>query len=119
MININNQNQAFASVNMDQPSNGGPAFPVPFSIDPENGGPVFAELYGNGGMTLRQYAAIKLRVPESGTDWLDEMIRKSARNEFAARAMQSYVALDNMAEDGIAASSYELADAMLRARGEA
>jgi hypothetical protein len=32
------------------------------------------------GMTLRQYAAIKLKVPDSGTDWLDDMIRKS--NEF-------------------------------------
>jgi hypothetical protein len=29
------------------------------------------------GMTLRQYAAIKLKVPDSGTDWLDDMIRKS------------------------------------------
>ena len=29
------------------------------------------------GMTLRQYAAIKLCVPDSGTDWLDEMIRAS------------------------------------------
>ena len=43
----------------------------------------------------------------------------SMRDYFAARAMQSYVALDDMTEDGIAASSYELADAMLRARGEA
>ena len=37
----------------------------------------------NGGMTLRQYAAIKLRVPNSGTDWLDEMILKSLRDEQA------------------------------------
>jgi hypothetical protein len=29
------------------------------------------------GMTLRQYAAIKLKVPDSGTDWLDDMIRKA------------------------------------------
>ena len=28
------------------------------------------------GMTLRQYAAIHLKVPNSGTDWLDEMIKE-------------------------------------------
>ena len=37
------------------------------------------------GMTLRQYAAIKLRVPNSGSDWLDEMIRTSLRDELAAK----------------------------------
>jgi hypothetical protein len=36
--------------------------------------------YTEFGMTLREYAAIKLKVPDSGTDWLDDMIRKS--NEF-------------------------------------
>ena len=40
-------------------------------------------------MTLRQYAAIKLRVPNSGTDWLDEMILKSLRDELAAKAALS------------------------------
>jgi len=51
-----------------------------------NSGPAFPTLEENGcnngepGMTLRQYAAIKLKVPDSGTDWLDDMIRKS--NEF-------------------------------------
>lgn len=28
-------------------------------------------------LTLRAYAAIQLRVPESGIGWLDEMIRRS------------------------------------------
>jgi hypothetical protein len=31
------------------------------------------------GMTLRQYAAIHLKVPDSGIDWLDDMIKKSAQ----------------------------------------
>ena len=44
--------------------NGGPAFPLDRDVV-------------NVGMTLRQYAAIKLKVPDSGTDWLDDMIRKS------------------------------------------
>ena len=61
---------------------GGPAFPfVEFDGD---GKPAAIET----GMTLRQYAAIKLRVPNSGTDWLDAMIRETLRDYFAAKAMQ-------------------------------
>ena len=33
-------------------------------------------------MTLREQCALKLRVPTSGTDWLDEMIEKALRLEF-------------------------------------
>ena len=72
------------------------------------------------GMTLREYAAIKLRVPESGTDWLDEMIRESVRDEFAAKAMQGYLADLEWREDvsptGTAYAAYRVADAMLKAR---
>ena len=51
----------------------------------ETGGPAFPRPQGgDAGMSLRQYAAIKLRVPNSGTDWLDEMIRQSLRDELAA-----------------------------------
>lgn len=42
-------------------------------------------VYG-AGMTLRQFAAIKLRVPDSGTEWLDDMIRKALRDYFIAHA---------------------------------
>ena len=77
------------------------------------------------GMTLREYAAIKLRVPESGTDWLDEMIRKSMRDEFAAKAMpiaweaydKGYTGQPECVEQSIAHHAYQIADAMLRARG--
>ena len=58
---------------MSKVNDGGPAFPSNRDMR-------------YGGMTLRQYAAIKLRVPNSGTDWLDEMIRTSLRDEFAAKA---------------------------------
>jgi hypothetical protein len=60
---------------MSNTNTGGPAFPTKNyqTVVPEATG--YAE-----GMTLRQYAAIKLKVPDSGTDWLDDMIRKS--NEF-------------------------------------
>ena len=85
----------------------------------ENSGPAFpcetagADEHGEyrlpwQGMTLRQYAAIKLRAPNSGTDWLDEMIRTSLRDEFAAKAMLSLPA----------SKAYVMADALLAARGE-
>ena len=44
-----------------------------------------------GGMNLRQYAAIKLRVPNSGTDWLDAMIVEAKRDELAAKASQAAI----------------------------
>jgi hypothetical protein len=69
------------------------------------------------GMTLRQYAAIKLKVPDSGTDWLDDMIRQSLKDYFAAKAMQGFQGewvYDN--SDEIASKAYALADAMLKAR---
>lgn len=98
------------------------------------GGPVFPtqELDAQGmprhelepGMTLRQYAAIKLRVPDSGTDWLDDMITASIRNEMAAKAMQSLVLagvrgdISYGNEKILADRAYEIADAMAKA-GEA
>ena len=42
---------------------------------------------GWSGMSLRQYAAIKLKVADSGVDWLDEMIIKSKRDGIAEKAM--------------------------------
>jgi hypothetical protein len=79
------------------------------------------------GMSLSQYAAIKLKVPNSGTDWLDEMIAESLRNEIAARAMQGMLAnsyrgggslppLSEANEQEIALMAWSLADAMLEAR---
>ena len=77
-----------------------------------------------GGMTLRQYAAIHLRVPNSGTDWLDAMIVEAKRDELAAKAMQAYFTDPNVGfgSDVIEAGSraaYRIADAMLKARGQA
>ena len=77
------------------------------------------------GMTLRQYAAIKLRVPNSGTDWLDEMIRESLRDELAGKAMQAFSRGANNVMFGVsypdnnmnyALAAYAMADAMLEAR---
>jgi hypothetical protein len=44
------------------------------------------------GMTLRQYAAIHLKVPRSGDAEIDAMIRESLRAEFAKQAMMGIAA---------------------------
>ena len=93
----------------------------------ETGGPAFPRPQGGDvGMTLRQYAAIKLRVPNSGTDWLDEMIRQSLRDELEAKAMPACYAeycthaniqgFDEGWKMGVALDAYAMADAMLKAR---
>jgi len=94
---------------MSAPINdGGPAFPHTTKWDG------ITPAINYHGMTLRQYAAIKLRVPASGTDWLDEMIRKSNRDIFAAHAINEVGWYENM--DKSAAMAYLIADAMLKAR---
>lgn len=81
--------------------------------------------YGDGskefdrGMTLREYAAIHLRVPMSGNPELDAMIRDAQRNELAARAMEGLVSqlnLYHVSVDEVAELSYRQADAMLKER---
>jgi hypothetical protein len=100
--------------------------------DIETGGPAFpwcGDLNDcptiNLGMTLRQYAAIKLRVPNSGTDWLDAMILQSLRNEFAGKAMQAYLTQQEVSlaiqkkiikTSDLCGSSYEWADEMTKAQ---
>lgn len=100
---------------MSKIEDGGPAFPTSIKWGPEGGvgfqgdpacEPGTTTYYS--GMTRRQYAAIKLRVPNSGTDWLDELIRTSLRDDLAAKAMLSLPA----------SKAYVMADAMLKARGE-
>ena len=93
-----------------------------------SGGQAFprsAPLFGNSrlahdtsaGMTLRQYAAIKLKVADSGTPWLDAMITKANRDALAAQAMQGAAASQTqyITEGGAARDAYGMADAMLEA----
>ena len=100
---------------MDKIEDGGPAFPVPL-----NQGEPWSSTGPCDGMTLRQYAAIKLRVPNSGTDWLDEMIRTSLRDELAAKAMQGICAHHDtwgLPDAGITTkAAYAMADATIKAR---
>ena len=73
-----------------------PAFPVvsgvsvvKMLVDPKDES---AGYYECSGLSTRAYAAIHLRVPNSGLEWLDEMIREAMRQEFAAKAMEAMVA---------------------------
>lgn len=117
-------------------NDGGPAFPGQwYDFQPLTGEQVVREQWG--GMSLRQYAAIHLRVPDSGVDWMDEMIRKAQRDDLAAKAMAAFIAepvsergsrtvghwanqLQGHAQmsgpDIVAHVAYMMADAMLRAR---
>ena len=44
---------------------------------------------GATGLTVRDYACIELRVPETGKTWLDKLIEAARRDDLAARSMQS------------------------------
>lgn len=109
---------------MSEKDTGGPAFPKINYIGNE-------QVFGPDGMTLRQYAAIKLQVPDSGTDWLDEMIVASKRNEFAAKAMQATISNPHTMREiasrfppemdmleGISGYAYLFAEKMLKARND-
>lgn len=63
-----------------------PAFPVTFRHERIDGSVTMQEWEG---MRLQEYAAIHLKVPMSGTPWLDEMIEASRRDEFAKAFIMS------------------------------
>jgi hypothetical protein len=67
------------------------------------------------GLTSRQYAAIKLRVPHSGAKWLDEMIIESLRDDFALSIINESLAVCQTNESA-AKNAYKVANAILEAR---
>lgn len=79
-------------------------------------------IHHSPGFTAQQHAAIALRVPNSGTDWLDDMIRVSLRDEFAAKAMAAVIGAimpiecHRWTSACFAKEGYEIADAMMTAR---
>ena len=106
-------------------NDGGPAFPRPRQVI--QGMPDIDK--GAEGMSLRVYAAIKLKQPDSGIDWLDEMILKTKRDEVAAKAMQGLISAcnsdgiwtgcgDKKMNDNMAITAYMVADSMLKAGEE-
>ena len=71
-----------------------PEFPVPepHPAKPESTSPPIPVVFENTElekMSLRAYAAIHLRVPDSGIDWLDEMIRKARELDVRSVAKQA------------------------------
>ena len=95
---------------MNQPINdGGQAFPMGYHPEGNSA--------DHSGMTLRQYAAINLQVPDSGLPWLDDMIVQSNRQRLAAAALQGIMADGGGASwDDDAKNAYKAADAMLKAK---
>lgn len=74
------------------------------------------------GLTTIEHAAIALRVPQSGTPWLDDMIRQARRMDLAQAAMAVCLAqVDTFPDEhwrvGVAKDAYLMADAMIR-KGE-
>ncbi len=76
---------------------GGPAFPFPSGPEPR----VDSFHDRCEGMTLRQWAAVTLCVPSSGTPWLDAMIREARQHATTAQLMAGlYASGATMALDG-------------------
>ena len=75
---------------------------------------------GEPGLTACEYAAIHLRVPNSGTEWLDDMIRESLRDQMAGQALAGMTSNDRLIRtyqsEWFACASYKMADALLAAR---
>ena len=108
---------------MSATKDGGPAFPI---VAEDNIDTVFER-----GMSLRQYAAITLRVPESGLPWLDQMIERARRDDLAALTTHAEFLSDSLPgpacdamvrsaakagiepEQQIARNAYVMADAVL------
>ena len=77
------------------------------------------------GMTMQQYAAIKLKVPDSGIDWLDEMIRQSLKDDFATKVLQAHLSMPEIAtaistnkitSNDVCGGCYAWAEVMMKAR---
>jgi hypothetical protein len=59
-----------------------PEFPFPEHLKKESLSPPVPVVYETkepDGMSLRAYAAIHLRIPDSGIEWLDRMIRQARK----------------------------------------
>lgn len=65
------------------------------------------------GLNAREYAAIALCVPDSGTEWLDAMIDQRRRDDFAKAAMPQ--GFFQGGPHGRAKEAYGEADAMIAA----
>ena len=74
----------------------------------------------SGGMTLREHAAIELRIPDSGLPWLDKMIARAERRDIAVKVLQGCLANpeDETYINTLATGAYEAADTMIAKRNK-
>lgn len=93
-----------------------PAFPTPHMNE-------FGQIrYSKHGLTKREYACIKLGIPETGYSELDELIRKSERKRIAAMVMQGILSnsslIDTVIWQWLAKESVNAADELLKQLSE-
>jgi hypothetical protein len=92
-----------------------PAFPHSSQPLDGQGNPMCGE-HSEWGITTRQYAAIKLRVPMSGDAELDAMILESRRLDYAGQALTGMLVNGGAGSwDHDAQNAYTAANAMLAA----
>lgn len=74
----------------------------------------------NYGLTAQEYAAISLRVPDSGEPWLDDMIRHSRRMDAVQAAMQGMLTHQSQWEhhEHLASNAVRCADAVIAREAE-
>lgn len=66
------------------------------------------------GLSIRQHAALTLRIPDSGDPTIDAMIRQAVRRDLAAQAMQGLLAGDpTRPEVAVSSQAIKHADALL------
>ena len=67
------------------------------------------------GLSKEEYAAIHLKIPNSGSEWLDEMIRKANLRDAALSAMQGLLSSNgNLDKELLAEASMEIASEILK-----
>ena len=73
--------------------------------------------YGSDGFTKRERACIDLLYPDSGLDWLNEMIRVRKREEMARAAITGKSDYQGGYCPRLIEDAYRIADAMLKEGG--
>jgi hypothetical protein len=69
---------------------------------------------GGAGLSVRELAAIQLRVPDSGDEKIDAMIRQANRRDFAGQALAGLLADEStMGYESCAAQAVKHADALI------
>lgn len=96
-------------------NDGGPAFPKPCDECSHSVGE-----HACYGMSLRDYACIRLKVPETDKDWLNVIILKALRTDLAGMALAAMTAAPDYSKgpcnSAMAERAYVIAEWMLAER---